>query len=105
MRRALLLFTLLTALLPGVAHGWYVDISITGAGRVYETTDANELDEHCTASAGYRFAGWQSDGRTNPGPVLCERVRRVVELRRHGLPVRHVPEPADPRALRGRQVA
>jgi hypothetical protein len=95
------------------AHAWYVDISITGAGRVYETTDANELDEHCPdaiegfaspgttptgnvgatcragdasgdyghgwvvryvaePAAGYRFAGWQSDGRTNPGPVLCD---------------------------------
>jgi hypothetical protein len=95
------------------AQAWYVDISITGAGRVYETTDANELDEHCPdaiegfaspsntptgtlgatcragdgsgdyghgwvvryvaeAAAGYRFAGWQSDGRTNPGPVLCD---------------------------------
>ena len=95
------------------AHAWYVDISITGAGRVYETTDANELDEHCPdsiegfaspattptgtlgascragdasgdyghgwvvryvaeAAAGYRFAGWESDGRTSPGPVLCD---------------------------------
>ena len=95
------------------AQAWYVDISITGAGRVYETTDADELDEHCPdaiegfaspgttptgtlgascragdaggdygygwvvryvaeAAAGYRFAGWQSDGRTNPGPVLCD---------------------------------
>src|SRR5919106_3054674 len=95
------------------AQAWYVDISITGAGRVYETTDANELDEHCPdaiegfaspgttptgtlgascragdaggdyghgwvvryvaeAAAGYRFAGWQSDGRTNPGPALCD---------------------------------
>ena len=95
------------------AHAWYVDISITGAGRVYETTDANELDEHCPdaiegfaspgttptgvvgatcragdaggdyqggwvvryvaePAAGYRFAGWQSDGRSTPGPVLCD---------------------------------
>jgi hypothetical protein len=95
------------------AQAWYVDISITGAGRVYETTDADELDEHCPdsiegfaspgttptgtlgascragdaggdyghgwvvryvaeAASGYRFAGWQSDGRTNPGPVLCD---------------------------------
>lgn len=96
------------------AHAWYVDISITGAGRVYETTDANELDEHCPdaiegfaspsstptgvlgatcragdasgdyghgwvvryvaePAAGYRFAGWRSDGRTtNPSPVLCD---------------------------------
>ena len=100
-------------LIAPAAQAWYVDISITGAGRVYETTDANELDEHCPDSiegfaspgttptgttgascragdaggdygygwvvryvaepaAGYRFAGWQSDGRTNPGPVLCD---------------------------------
>jgi hypothetical protein len=98
---------------PSAAHAYYVDISITGAGRVYETTDANELDEHCpdliegfaspgttpTGSLGascragdasgdygwnwvvryvaepadgYRFDGWHSDGRTNPGPVLCD---------------------------------
>jgi hypothetical protein len=98
---------------PSVAHAYYVDISITGAGRVYETTDANELDEHCPdliegfaspdntptgtlgatcragdpsgdygwnwvvryvaePAAGYRFDGWHSDGRTNPGPVLCD---------------------------------
>ena len=98
---------------PAAAQAWYVDISITGAGRVYETTDANELDEHCPDSiegfaspsttptgtlgascragdasgdyghgwvvryvaepaAGYRFDGWHSDGRTNPGPVLCD---------------------------------
>jgi hypothetical protein len=95
------------------AHAWYVDISITGAGRVYETTDANELDEHCPdavegfvspsttpsgtlgascragdasgdygsgwvvryvaePAAGYRFAGWRSDGRSTPSPVLCD---------------------------------
>lgn len=95
------------------AHAWYVDITITGGGRVYETTDANEIDEHCPDSiegfaspgttptgvvgascragdaggdyghgwvvryvaepaAGYRFAGWASDGRTNPSPVLCD---------------------------------
>lgn len=100
-------------LAAGPAHAWYVDISITGAGRVYETTDANELDEHCPdtiegfaspgntptgtlgatcragdaagdyghgwvvryvaePAAGYRFAGWRSDGRTNPSPVLCD---------------------------------
>lgn len=29
------------------AHAWYVDLSITGAGRVTEFTDADELDEHC----------------------------------------------------------
>jgi hypothetical protein len=104
---------ILAVLLPGVAQAYYVDISITGAGRVYETTDANELDEHCPdaiegfassgttptglvgatcragdatgdygwswvvryvaePAAGYRFAGWHSDGRTNPGPVLCD---------------------------------
>jgi hypothetical protein len=98
---------------PSVAHAYYVDISITGAGRVYETTDADELDEHCPdliegfaspgttptgsvgatcragdasgdygwnwvvryvaePAAGYRFDGWHSDGRTNPGPVLCD---------------------------------
>ena len=100
-------------LFPAAAQAWYVDVSITGAGRVYETTDANELDEHCPDSIegfastgttptgtlgascragdatgdygygwvvryvaepapGHRFAGWQSDGRTNPGPVLCD---------------------------------
>ena len=99
--------------MPAAAQAWSVDISITGAGRVYETTDANELDEHCPDSiegfaspwttptgtlgatctagsadgdyghgwvvryvaepaSGYTFAGWQSDGRTNPGPVLCD---------------------------------
>jgi hypothetical protein len=103
----------LALLLPGVAQAYYVDISITGAGRVYETTDANELDEHCPdaiegfassgttptgtigatcragdasgdygwgwvvryvaePAAGYRFDGWHSDGRTNPGPVICD---------------------------------
>src|SRR5687767_10835350 len=105
--------TVLALLCPAAAQAWYVDISITGAGRVYETTDANEIDEHCPdsiegfaspgltptgtlgascragdatgdyghgwviryvaeAAAGYRFAGWQSDGRTTPGPVLCD---------------------------------
>jgi hypothetical protein len=100
-------------LLPSAAQAYYVDISITGAGRVYETTDANELDEHCPDSiegfaspsttatgalgatcragdasgdygwgwviryvaepaSGYRFDGWHSDGRTTPGPVLCD---------------------------------
>ena len=98
---------------PSAAQAYFVDISITGAGRVYETTDANELDEHCPdaiegfaspgttptgslgascragdasgdygwnwvvryvaePAAGYRFDGWQSDGRTTPGPVLCD---------------------------------
>src|ERR671914_1957902 len=111
--RALLLGILCLLAVPSAANAYYVDISITGAGRVYETTDANELDEHCPdaiegfaspgttptgthgascsagdaggdyghgwvvryvaeAAAGYRFAGWQSDGRTNPGPVLCD---------------------------------
>jgi hypothetical protein len=114
--RTLLVATMAAALvllLPGLAQAYYVDISITGAGRVYETTDANELDEHCPDSiegfasssgtptgtlgatcrageadgdygwgwavryvaepaAGYRFDGWQSDGRTNPGPVVCD---------------------------------
>ena len=123
------------------AQAWYVDISITGAGRVYETTDADEIDEHCPdaiegfaspgttptgtlgascragdaagdyghgwvvryvaeAAAGYHFAGWQSDGRSRPGPL--RRIGRVLELRRRGLPVRHIPEPPDPRALRRR---
>ena len=98
---------------PSAAQAYFVDISITGAGRVYETTDANELDEHCPdaiegfaspgttptgslgatcragdasgdygwnwvvryvaePAEGYRFDGWQSDGRTTPGPVLCD---------------------------------
>src|SRR5687767_2248629 len=97
--------------MPAAAQAWYVDVSITGAGRVYETTDANEIDEHCEdliegfaspgttptgtvgatcragdasgdyghgwtvryvaePASGYTFAGWQSDGRTNPGPVI-----------------------------------
>jgi hypothetical protein len=100
-------------LAPSAADAYFVDISITGAGRVYETTDANELDEHCLddiegfaspsntptgslgascragsasgdygwnwvvryvaePAAGYRFDGWHSDGRTTPGPVLCD---------------------------------
>jgi hypothetical protein len=101
-------------LLAAPAQAWYVDISITGGGHVYETTDANELDEHCPSwpeegfsspsntptgtvgascragdasgdygsgwvvryvadpAPGYRFAGWQSDGRTFPGPVICD---------------------------------
>ena len=114
--RTLLVATMAAALvllLPGLAQAYYVDISITGAGRVYETTDANELDEHCPdtiegfaspgttptstlgatcragsadgdyglgwvvryvaePAAGYRFDGWRSDGRSNPGPVLCD---------------------------------
>jgi hypothetical protein len=37
----------LVLLLPAAAQAYYVDISITGAGRVYEMTDANEIDEHC----------------------------------------------------------
>src|SRR5918997_6373198 len=110
--RALLLAMICLLAAPAAAQAWYVDISITGAGRVYETTDANELDEHCPdsiegfaspswtptdafgascragdassdyghgwivryvaeAASGYRFAGWQSDGRSNPKPVLC----------------------------------
>jgi len=31
------------------AQAYYVDLSITGAGNVWEFTDANEIDEHCTA--------------------------------------------------------
>ena len=112
-RRAILASLVPLALLPGVAQAWYVDISISGAGRVYETTDANELDEHCPdaiegfasasttptgtlgascqagsadgdyahgwtvryvaeAASGYRFERWESDGRTSPGPVICD---------------------------------
>ena len=111
--RALLLGILCLLAVPTAAQAYYVDLSITGAGRVYETTDANEIDEHCLdeiegfaspgttptgalgascragsadgdygqgwvvryvaeAAAGYRFDGWHSDGRTNPGPVLCD---------------------------------
>jgi hypothetical protein len=107
------LAAIIVLLLPAAAQAYYVDISITGAGRVYETTDADELDEHCPdaiegfaspsntptgslgatcragsasgdygwnwvvryvaePAAGYRFDGWHSDGRTNPGPVLCD---------------------------------
>jgi hypothetical protein len=107
------LAAILVLLLPAAAQAYFVEISITGAGRVYETTDANELDEHCPDSiegfaspgntptgtlgatcragdasgdygwnwvvryvaepaAGYSFDGWHSDGRTNPGPVLCD---------------------------------
>jgi hypothetical protein len=43
------------------AHAWYVDITITGAGNVYEFTDANELDEHCTA---YPEEGFSSPSTT-----------------------------------------
>ena len=112
-RRALFVVVVLLVLVPGVAQAYYVDISITGAGRVYETTDANELDEHCPdaiegfaspgntptgqlgascragdangdygwnwvvryvaePAPGYRFDRWASDGRTNPGPVICD---------------------------------
>ncbi len=111
--RALLLGILCLLAVPTAAQAYYVDLSITGAGRVYETTDANEIDEHCLdeiegfaspgttptgalgascragsadgdygqgwvvryvaePASGYRFAGWQSDGRTTPGPVLCD---------------------------------
>jgi hypothetical protein len=112
--RAILIALALTLAFAATAQAYYVDISITGAGRVYETTDANELDEHCTAypeegfsspgttptgtvgatcragdasgdygwgwtvryvaepAAGYTFDGWQSDGRTNPGSVVCD---------------------------------
>ena len=111
--RALLVGILCLLAAPSAAQAYFVDISITGAGRVYETTDANELDEHCPdaiegfaspgttptgalgatcragdasgdygwgwvvryvaePAAGYRFDGWHSDGRTNPGPVICD---------------------------------
>jgi hypothetical protein len=111
--RALLVGLLCLLAAPSAAQAYFVDISITGAGRVYETTDANELDEHCPdaiegfaspgttptgtlgatcragdasgdygwnwvvryvaePAAGYRFDGWHSDGRTNPGPVICD---------------------------------
>ena len=45
--RALLVGVLCLLEAPSAAHAYFVDISITGAGRVYETTDANELDDHC----------------------------------------------------------
>jgi hypothetical protein len=47
------------------AQAWYVDISITGAGRVYETTDANELDEHCPDA----IEGFASPGTTPTGTL------------------------------------
>ena len=113
LRRAVLLAAACVLAAPAAAQAWYVDISITGAGRVYETTDADELDEHCPdaiegfaspgttptntlgatcragdasgdygsgwvvryvaePAPGYRFDGWQSDGRSSPGPVLCD---------------------------------
>ena len=51
LRAALLLSIAMAATLAAApaAHAWYVDLSITGAGNVWEFTDANELDEHCTA--------------------------------------------------------
>lgn len=46
---ALFLVTLAASLLlaPGVASAWEVDLSIKGAGRVTETTDANLVGEDC----------------------------------------------------------
>jgi hypothetical protein len=46
------------------AHAWYVDLSISGAGNVYEFTDANELDEHCTE---YPEEGFSSPSTTPTG--------------------------------------
>jgi hypothetical protein len=48
------------------AQAWYVDLSITGAGNVWEFTDANELDEHCTS---YPEEGFSSPS-TTPTDVL-----------------------------------
>ena len=50
---------------PAAAQAYYVDISITGAGRVYETTDANELDEHCPDAV----EGFASPGTTPTGTL------------------------------------
>lgn len=55
----------LALLLPGVAQAYFVDISITGAGRVYETTDADELDEHCPDA----IEGFASPGTTPTGTL------------------------------------
>ena len=58
--------TLTGALVMGAApaHAWYVDVTINGAGRVYETTDANEIDEHCPQ---YPEEGFSSPGTTPTG--------------------------------------
>ena len=113
MRRLISALALLSAvvaqvvLIAGPANAWYVDVSITGAGRAYETTDAGllpaggcispsttptgTLGAACRAgsasgpynsgwvvryvaepAAGYKFRHWVSDGRSNPGPVLCD---------------------------------
>jgi hypothetical protein len=64
-RRALFIVVAALVLLPGAAEAYYVDISITGAGRVYETTDANELDEHCPDAV----EGFASPGTTPTGTL------------------------------------
>jgi hypothetical protein len=50
----------------GAAHAWYVDLSITGAGNVWEFTDADELDQHCTVFPEEGF----SSPSTTPTDVL-----------------------------------
>ena len=63
--RALLLGILCLLAVPTAAQAYYVDISITGAGRVYETTDANEIDEHCVDA----IEGFASPGTTPTGTL------------------------------------
>jgi hypothetical protein len=91
-RRLASSFSLAVALLllsAASASAWYVEISITGAGRVYETTDADELDEHCpdsvegiaspsttpTGSAGRFCRAGDTDGAYGAGWI----VRYVAE--------------------------
>jgi hypothetical protein len=85
--------TMTVGLLVGAApaHAWYVDISITGGGRVYETTDANELDEHCPDA----IEGIASQGTTPTGQLgaTC-RAGDAAGDYGHGWVVRYVAEPA-----------
>jgi len=76
---------------PAAAHAYYVDISITGAGRVYETTDADELDEHCPDA----IEGFASPGTTPTGTLgaTC-RAGSAAGDYGWGWVVRYVAEPA-----------
>jgi hypothetical protein len=83
---------------PAAAHAYYVDISITGAGRVYETTDADELDEHCPDA----IEGFASPGTTPSGSLgaTC-RAGSAAGDYGWGWVVRYVADPAPATASTG----
>ncbi|TNM37295.1 hypothetical protein FHP29_15735 [Nocardioides albidus] len=93
-RRLAAVATMTAGLVLGAApaHAWYVDVTINGAGRVYETTDANEIDEHCPQ---YPEEGFSSPAVTPTGVLGAScRAGDAGGDYGHGWVVRYVAEAA-----------